>query len=180
MKKFYLSLAVCGTLATLPLGAGGVVVGLCSFNCVTAFSPNSDALSCLLESIRGAKKEILIAAYTFTSSEIAVELVKAKQRGVKIKMVLDYKTNHNKDFPCKWLKGHGIPIRFNDCYAIMHNKYMIIDSQTIETGSFNYTKSAQHRNAENLIILTAIQKDSKKLVIAYKKNFRKLWNQAKQ
>jgi phosphatidylserine/phosphatidylglycerophosphate/cardiolipin synthase-like enzyme len=35
-------------------------------------------------------------------------------------------------------------------YAIMHNKFIIIDSKTIETGSFNYSAAATNKNSENV------------------------------
>ena len=38
-------------------------------------------------------------------------------------------------------------------HAIAHNKIMIIDGETVITGSFNFTKAAEKRNAENLLII---------------------------
>jgi len=35
----------------------------------------------------------------------------------------------------------------------MHDKFIEIDGQTVETGSFNYTSAAGARNAENVIVL---------------------------
>ncbi|MGC1855109.1 MAG: phospholipase D-like domain-containing protein, partial [Candidatus Aquirickettsiella sp.] len=37
--------------------------------------------------------------------------------------------------------------------AIAHNKIMIIDEKEVITGSFNFTKAAQNKNAENLVII---------------------------
>jgi phosphatidylserine/phosphatidylglycerophosphate/cardiolipin synthase-like enzyme len=36
---------------------------------------------------------------------------------------------------------------------IAHNKVMIFDGQTVETGSFNFTDAAQYHNAENMLII---------------------------
>jgi hypothetical protein len=41
----------------------------------------------------------------------------------------------------------------DSAYKIAHNKVMIVDSETVITGSFNFTKSAQAQNAENLMII---------------------------
>ena len=38
-------------------------------------------------------------------------------------------------------------------YAIAHNKVMIIDEEILITGSFNFTKAAEEKNAENLLII---------------------------
>jgi phosphatidylserine/phosphatidylglycerophosphate/cardiolipin synthase-like enzyme len=37
--------------------------------------------------------------------------------------------------------------------AIAHNKIMVIDGQTVITGSFNFTKAAEENNAENLLVI---------------------------
>lgn len=46
-----------------------------------------------------------------------------------------------------------MPVRINAKYAIMHNKYMIIDGQVLQTGSFNYSYAAEYKNAENVIVV---------------------------
>ena len=38
-------------------------------------------------------------------------------------------------------------------HGIAHNKVMVIDGKTLITGSFNFTKAAEEKNAENLLIL---------------------------
>lgn len=41
----------------------------------------------------------------------------------------------------------------DDGPAIAHNKVIIIDGRTVITGTFNFTKSADERNAENVVVL---------------------------
>ena len=41
----------------------------------------------------------------------------------------------------------------DDTHAIAHNKVMVIDSGTILTGSFNFTRAAEEKNAENLLVI---------------------------
>ena len=38
-------------------------------------------------------------------------------------------------------------------HAIAHNKIMIIDGTAVLTGSFNFTKAAGQKNAENLLVI---------------------------
>ena len=47
----------------------------------------------------------------------------------------------------------GIPTFIDAKHAIAHNKIMIIDRETVITGSFNFTKAAEEKNAENLLII---------------------------
>ena len=60
----------------------------------------------------------------------------------------------------------GIPVRIDAKHAIAHNKVMIIDGETVITGSFNFTKAAEESNAENLLII-----HDKKLAELYTKNW---------
>jgi phosphatidylserine/phosphatidylglycerophosphate/cardiolipin synthase-like enzyme len=46
-----------------------------------------------------------------------------------------------------------VPTKIDANHAISHNKVMIIDGETVLTGSFNFTKAAQEKNAENLLII---------------------------
>ncbi|KAF0221131.1 MAG: phosphatidylserine/phosphatidylglycerophosphate/cardiolipin synthase-like [Geobacteraceae bacterium] len=55
----------------------------------------------------------------------------------------------------------------DDSHAIAHNKIIIIDRQTLITGSFNFTKAAEEKNAENLLVI----KGNKPLVDKYVANF---------
>jgi phosphatidylserine/phosphatidylglycerophosphate/cardiolipin synthase-like enzyme len=46
-----------------------------------------------------------------------------------------------------------LPTYIDDKHAIAHNKIMIIDKATVITGSFNFTKAAEEKNAENVLII---------------------------
>ncbi len=65
-----------------------------------------------------------------------------------------------------YLMHHHIPVWQDNQLSIAHNKVMIFDRKTVETGSFNFTYSAQHRNAENVLII-----QNKALAAAYLKNW---------
>ena len=118
-----------------------------------AFSPNKNALKLIIDTINKAQNNICMASYSFTSKPIANALLNAKLRGVKIKIVADYKSNKNSTTIIHYLAQNGIEARLNQHYAIMHNKFMIIDNNTVETGSFNYSVAASSRNAENIIVI---------------------------
>ena len=51
------------------------------------------------------------------------------------------------------LYNSGIPVKIDAQHAIAHNKAMIIDGETVITGSFNFTKAAEENNAENLLVI---------------------------
>lgn len=119
------------------------------------FSPEGSAQKAILDLINSAKKEIRLAAYSFTSPEVVKALIQAKHRGVDVKLVVDYKGNMGKSSiaAMNLIVNTGIPIRTIQKYAIHHDKFIIVDRVSVETGSFNYSRSANSRNSENAIVL---------------------------
>ena len=88
------------------------------------------------------------------------------KRGVKVVAVLDKSNETEKYSAATFLVHAGIQPLIDDQHAIAHNKVMVIDSATILTGSFNFTKAAEERNAENLLVV----KGAPELVRAYEAN----------
>ncbi|MCR3754806.1 MAG: hypothetical protein DMNBKLKJ_00253 [Candidatus Westeberhardia cardiocondylae] len=141
---------------------------------IVGFSPGNSAKEIILHAIKDAKFSIDIAAYSFTSKPITLALIDAKNRGVKIRIVADKKSNTNKYTAITYLNNHEIPIKLNDKYSIMHNKFMIFDNVSLQTGSFNYTKNAVSRNAENIIYLI----NYSNVVNKYIYEFNRLWRES--
>ncbi len=61
----------------------------------------------------------------------------------------------------------GVPTFIDSRHAIAHSKVVLIDRHIILTGSFNYTRAAQEKNAENLVVL----RGDERLVKRYRENF---------
>jgi len=157
-----------------------VLFQICSINSAFAetsvtvgFSPHGQAIDLVLQAIEAANQTIEVAAYNFTSPKIAFALAEAERRGVKVRILLDKKSNAHGHPSTDTVLAVHIPVRLNGHYAIMHDKYMIIDRSIVETGSFNYTASAEKRNAENALII----KGDKDLAGEYLNNWEKLWSE---
>jgi phosphatidylserine/phosphatidylglycerophosphate/cardiolipin synthase-like enzyme len=117
------------------------------------FSPNGGCTDAIVKEIGNAKSEILVQAYNFTSTPIAKSLLEAHKRGVKVEAILDKSQRKQNYSSATFLANSRIPTFIDDAHAIAHNKIMIIDGTTVITGSFNFTKAAEIRNAENLLII---------------------------
>lgn len=117
------------------------------------FSPRGGAQDALVSTIGQAKDSIFVQAYSFTSAPIAKALVDAAKRGVKIEAILDKSQRSERYTGATFLRNEGIPVYIDDKHAIAHNKVMIIDATIVVTGSFNFTKAAEEKNAENLLII---------------------------
>ena len=89
----------------------------------------------------------------FTSKPIAQAVVDAHKRGVKVEVVLDKSQRTEKYTEADFIAHAGVPTRIDAQHEIAHNKIIIIDDETVVTGSFNFTRAAQQHNAENLLII---------------------------
>ncbi|MBF0554314.1 MAG: phospholipase D family protein [Nitrospirae bacterium] len=135
------------------------------------FSPLGGATQAIVAEIGKAKAEILIQAYSFTSKPIAGALVKARKAGVNIAIILDKGNLSDQYSAAAFTANAGIPTFLDAIHNIAHNKVMIIDRETVITGSFNFTRSAEFENAENLLVIK-----SRELANAYIAN----WNLHRQ
>ncbi|WP_261173334.1 phospholipase D family nuclease [Chromobacterium amazonense] len=138
------------------------------------FSPKGGSLALVLQGIDGAKSSILVAAYSFTSKPIAESLLNTHKRGVKVQVVADEKSNGKGYSAAQFLANQGVPVRLNGNYAIFHHKFMVIDGQHLETGSFNYSAAAANKNAENVLMLRNV----KPLADKYAAEWARLWDEA--
>ena len=117
------------------------------------FSPNHGATQAVVEVLKAARRTVLVQAYTFTSAAIAKALVEAHDRGVEVQVILDRKETGARYSSADFVAHAGIPTLIDGAHAIAHNKVMIIDGETVITGSFNFTTAAERQNAENLLVI---------------------------
>jgi len=115
------------------------------------FTPGEPCTDQIVQAIASAQMSIYVQAYSFTSAKIAQALVAAYQRQVEVRVILDKSQRTEKYSSADFLANHGIPTLIDASHAIAHNKIIILDLQTVLTGSFNPTKAAQEKNAENLL-----------------------------
>lgn len=118
-----------------------------------ATAPDGGALDLVLNVIDSAKTSIRIAAYSFTSKPIAEALLRKQKAGVSVMVVMDKSQLTERYTSATFLANVGIPVRINSRYAIQHSKVLVVDGDTVETGSFNYTDSAAKRNSENVLVI---------------------------
>lgn len=122
------------------------------------FSPEGAALQLVLKTIDTAQQEIRLMGYSFTSPDVASALIRAKHRGVDVKVVLDWKANTGKSnnaskSAINLLTGAGIPVRTISAYKILHDKVIVADGRNTQVGSFNYTRAADRSNSENVLVV---------------------------
>jgi len=117
------------------------------------FSPDGGCTDAVVAELDRAKQTVLVQAYSFTSTPIAKALVDAAKRGVKVQVILDKSQRTERYSSADFVAHAGIPVSIDAKHAIAHNKVMVIDGETVLTGSFNFTSGAESKNAENLLVL---------------------------
>ena len=138
-----LILALCALPGAIAAPADG--------NIEVAFSPHGEATELVIKCIDSARTSIRVSSYSFTSKPIADALVRAHERGIDVKVLMD-KSQKRHD-TASYLSEMGVPLRIDARHAIYHNKFLVIDDRHVETGSFNYTRAAQRSNAENVLLV---------------------------
>jgi len=161
-------------LLSLPVSADSPLPAGASYD--LGFSPGGSSLKVVLKAVASAKTTILVAAYEFTSREIASALATAQAQGVKIHVVADDRASKDRASVLGLLRDAGIPVRLDRRYAIHHHKFMVIDGSTVETGSFNFTEAAAKHNAENALVLWHVPS----LAQAYTGEWNRLWAESKE
>lgn len=136
--------------------------------------PPSGCAQVIAEKIRSANTSIYLEAYGFTSRIIIDQLVEASKRGVKVRVILDRSNFSEKKNPfISELRDASIEIVKDKVPGIAHNKIIIIDDEIVITGSFNFTESADKRNAENVIII-----NDRDLALKYLNNWFKRYEES--
>jgi phospholipase D len=129
------------------------------------FTPDENCAAFIVRQIDAAQTELLIQAFSFTNDTIVGAIAKARDRGVKVKIILSNRGENR-----RWatpLRARCMDV-FIDHRRVAHNKVLVIDSKHVITGSFNLSVAAERKNAENVLLIA----DDPVLAAAYISN----WN----
>ena len=106
----------------------------------------------IVEQIDIAKSEIKIQAYSFTSAPIVQALLNAHRRSIDVQIILDKSQKKQRYSSYTFFKNQSIPVYIDSAHAIAHNKIIIIDKQTVITGSFLCGAPHKKLNAESIVM----------------------------
>ena len=112
-------------------------------------SPSGGIPVKLVAAFDAALQTIDLAVYEFDLTMVSDALLRAHQRGVRVRVVAD--TDSLLEPPVVALIGAGLPVIDDQRDAIMHDKFAVIDGSIVWTGSMNYTFSDAYRNNNNVI-----------------------------
>lgn len=138
--------------ALAPLAAGARVEAY--------FTPADDVAGVIASRIAAARRSVQVQAFLFTHRGIADALAKAARRGVAVEVIGDARQFEAGGLPVlRRLERAGARVWLHGAHAAFHHKVVIVDAAAddpvVVTGSFNFTRAAQERNAENVVVISA-------------------------
>lgn len=119
----------------------------------TYFSPEDAIEHRIVDLIHNATKTVDLLAFTFTSDPIREALLEAQQRNIEIRGVVEASQTNAAGSDILDLRAWGLDIRLDRNPNLMHHKLIVIDSRIVIFGSYNFTRSAEEKNDENVIIV---------------------------
>lgn len=134
------------------------------------FSPGEACLQAIITHIKAAKNRIRICLFTISDDRIADELIAKHKQGLSIKIISDNDKAFDQGSDIEKLTRAGIPMRLDITENHMHHKFALFDNRITLSGSYNWTRSAERYNHENIMVT-----DSVKVLREFDKEFESLW-----
>ncbi|MFC5474378.1 phospholipase D-like domain-containing protein [Paraherbaspirillum soli] len=159
IRRIGQGIVICAALASASVGAFDSAVPPQSAvgTLQPAFAPWDDIEGLIVENLAMAKNQVLVQAYLLSNQKIVDALIAAKRRRVDVRVLVDGRQMEQVGASkAAALAAADVPVWLETRYQNAHNKVIVIDPDatdaTVITGSFNFTWSAQHKNAENILI----------------------------
>ena len=137
------------------------------------FAPGDDCRLALTEGIEFARSHIRICVFTLSDDRLVDVLVRAHREGLSIQLLSDNDKAFDKGSDIIMLAQAGLDVRVDCSPNHMHHKFMVVDDLTLFTGSYNWTRSAEHYNNENLLRI-----EDSGIAQQFDLEFQRLWAQS--
>lgn len=135
------------------------------------FSPGTTCIQEVIRQFDMARQTCDVCVFTITDDRITRAIIRAHDRGVKLRVITDDEKSHDLGSDIDQLRAIGIPCKMDEGQpAHMHHKFALFEGKRLMTGSFNWTRSASEQNEENLIVTSDLP-----LVAAFASRFEMLW-----
>lgn len=117
------------------------------------FAPEDGVERQIRNEIGDADEAIVFMAFSFTSKPISEAMADRMKWGVKVRGLMEKRGAGSRYSRDEFLADRGAQIHLDDNPKTMHHKVIVIDSDTVITGSYNFSKSAEESNDENVLIV---------------------------
>lgn len=139
------------------------------------FSPRDDVAARLAAMFDAARRQVDVCVFTVTDDRVVKAMLRAHERGVAIRVLSDDDKAEDRGSDVARLAARGLAVRVDRCEHHMHHKFAIFDGERLVNGSYNWTRSANDHNVENLVICSEAD-----LVRDFGAEFEGLWDSAER
>jgi phosphatidylserine/phosphatidylglycerophosphate/cardiolipin synthase-like enzyme len=129
------------------------VINLDGITIESYFSPDDGVLDQIMEQMRNAERSVEVLAYALTTDHIGEMLLDLHRSGVSVRGVVESSQSQASGSETPRLRQAGMDIRLDGNPENMHHKVIILDGITVIVGSYNFTRSAEEKNDENVLII---------------------------
>ncbi|MBM3282234.1 MAG: phospholipase D family protein [Candidatus Diapherotrites archaeon] len=138
-----------------------------------SFCPSLECVSLPVSALDSSRTRVWVAMYSFTNEDLANALVRAHNRGVDVRVIVEKQQAGSKYSQHEELSAAGIPVRMDSNPNYMHDKFAVIDSDTLINGSMNWTGNGVSENNENVMIISSPELNEK-----FAQEFGKIWSES--
>jgi phosphatidylserine/phosphatidylglycerophosphate/cardiolipin synthase-like enzyme len=117
------------------------------------FAPEDGVERQIRAEIGEADDTIDFMAFSFTSKPIAEAMADRMKWGVTVRGLVETRGAGSRYCRDNFLAARGATIYLDDNPKTMHHKVIVVDGDTVITGSYNFSKSAEKSNDENVLIV---------------------------
>ncbi len=119
----------------------------------TLFAPEGNVTDAIVDAVRSARRFISFMAFSFTDDQIGDAMIERFRAGVKIGGIFEKRGSETRYSEFGRMQEIGMDVIQDRNRYAMHHKVIVIDGETVITGSFNFSRNAAEVNDENLLIL---------------------------
>eukprot|EP01061_Rhynchopus_euleeides_P021792 TRINITY_DN3555_c0_g1_i1.p1 TRINITY_DN3555_c0_g1~~TRINITY_DN3555_c0_g1_i1.p1 ORF type:complete len:423 (+),score=196.03 TRINITY_DN3555_c0_g1_i1:79-1347(+) len=154
---------------------------ICTPEDKTMLLANSQIIKRVVELIDGAQVSVDAAQFTFSRREIGEALLRAKARGVAVRLAMNFGQDTAESYATE-LKQQGLDVRFatgrpatsdSGYSGLQHSKFVVVDGKVVATGSNNWSSTGTSINEENTVVMQGAAYATR--VAAFICHFEKIW-----
>lgn len=136
------------------------------------FGPEDPMVESLVSHLDQCLARIDAAVFTVTDDRVRDALLRAVGRGAKVRLLTDGDKGRDPGSDIAALESGGVKVRRDWSDRHFHHKFAVFDGRAVATGSYNWTRSADQVNRENLLFTW-----DPEVVGAYERAFQRMWEE---
>jgi phosphatidylserine/phosphatidylglycerophosphate/cardiolipin synthase-like enzyme len=137
------------------------------------FAPEDQVINQLIALIQGAQSSIRFMAFSFTHDELGAAMLARARAGVDVSGIFETRGSETEYSELSTLYCAGVPVRQDGNPGTFHHKVLVVDGESLVTGSLNFSQNADESNDENVVIVRNVD-----IAAQYLGEFERRWAEA--